>query len=45
MRSKLNILSDGLVNQIIAEGMELLMDPGVRVHTDDEWRNPCLAPT
>jgi len=35
MRPKLNILRDELVNQIIAEGMELLMDPGVRVHNDD----------
>jgi trimethylamine--corrinoid protein Co-methyltransferase len=32
MRPKLNILSDDLVSQIIAEGFELLMDPGVRVH-------------
>lgn len=32
MQPKLGILSDELVNQIIAEGFELLMDPGVRVH-------------
>ncbi len=32
MRPKLNILSDEMVQQIIAEGFELLMDPGVRVH-------------
>lgn len=32
MRPKLNILGDELVEQIIAEGFELLMDPGVRVH-------------
>jgi trimethylamine--corrinoid protein Co-methyltransferase len=32
MRPKLNILSDEMVEQIIVEGMELLMDPGVRVH-------------
>jgi trimethylamine--corrinoid protein Co-methyltransferase len=32
MRPKLNILSDALVEDIIAEGFELLMDPGVRVH-------------
>jgi trimethylamine--corrinoid protein Co-methyltransferase len=32
MRPKLNILSDDLVQQIIAEGLELLIDPGVRVH-------------
>jgi trimethylamine--corrinoid protein Co-methyltransferase len=35
MWPRLNIFSDELVNQIIAEGMELLMDPGVRVHNDD----------
>jgi trimethylamine--corrinoid protein Co-methyltransferase len=35
MRPKLNILSDELVNQIIAEGFELLMDPGVRVHNQE----------
>ena len=32
MRPKLNLLSDALVEQIIAEGFELLMNPGVRVH-------------
>jgi trimethylamine--corrinoid protein Co-methyltransferase len=32
MRPKLNILNDELVDQIIAEGVELLMEPGVRVH-------------
>ena len=35
MRPKLNILSDELVEQIIAEGFELLMNPGVRVHNDE----------
>ncbi len=35
MRPKLNILSDELVKQIIAEGFELLMNPGVRVHNDE----------
>ena len=35
MRPKLNILGDELVNRIIAEGFELLMDPGVRVHNED----------
>lgn len=35
MRPKLNILSDELVEQIIAEGLELLMDPGVRVHNEE----------
>ncbi|UCC61894.1 MAG: trimethylamine methyltransferase family protein, partial [Anaerolineae bacterium] len=35
MRPKLKILSDELVEQIIAEGFELLMDPGVRVHNKE----------
>ncbi len=35
MRPKLNILSDELAQQIIAEGFELLMNPGVRVHNED----------
>ena len=35
MRPKLNILSDQMVEQIIAEGLELLMDPGVRVHNEE----------
>ena len=35
MRPKLNILGDQMVEQIIAEGFELLMDPGVRVHNED----------
>ena len=35
MRPKLNILSEELVEQIIAEGFELLMDPGVRVHNEE----------
>ena len=35
MRPKLNILSDDLVQKIIAEGFELLMDPGVRVHNEE----------
>ncbi len=35
MRPKLNILNDELVEQIIAEGLELLMDPGVRVHNEE----------
>jgi trimethylamine--corrinoid protein Co-methyltransferase len=35
MRPKLDILSNELVNQIIAEGFELLMDPGVRVHNEE----------
>jgi trimethylamine--corrinoid protein Co-methyltransferase len=38
MRPKLNILSDDMVEQIIAEGFELLMDPGVRVHNDEALR-------
>jgi trimethylamine--corrinoid protein Co-methyltransferase len=35
MRPKLDILSEELVEQIIAEGFELLMDPGVRVHNQE----------
>jgi len=35
MRPKLSILSNDLVEQIIAEGLELLMDPGVRVHNEE----------
>ncbi len=35
MRPKLNILSKELVGRIIDEGLQLLMDPGVRVHNDD----------
>jgi trimethylamine--corrinoid protein Co-methyltransferase len=38
MRPKLNILSDELAQQIIAEGFELLVDPGVRVHNEDALR-------
>ncbi len=32
MQPKIKLLSDELVEQIIAEGFELLMNPGVRVH-------------
>jgi trimethylamine--corrinoid protein Co-methyltransferase len=35
MRPKLNILNDELLDRIIAEGFELLMDPGVRVHNEE----------
>ena len=35
MRPQFKILSDELIEQIIAEGFELLMDPGVRVHNED----------
>ena len=35
MRPKMKLLSDELVEQIINEGFELLMDPGVRVHNED----------
>ncbi len=35
MRPKLTLLSDELVAQIIAEGFELLIDPGVRVHNEE----------
>ncbi|MGD2105421.1 MAG: trimethylamine methyltransferase family protein [Anaerolineae bacterium] len=32
MRPRFRVLSDDLIERIIAEGFELLMDPGVRVH-------------
>jgi trimethylamine--corrinoid protein Co-methyltransferase len=35
MRPQFKILSDELIEQIIAEGFELLMDPGVRVHNEE----------
>jgi trimethylamine--corrinoid protein Co-methyltransferase len=38
MRPKLNMLSDELAQRIIAEGFELLVDPGVRVHNEEALR-------
>ncbi len=35
MRPQFRLLTDDLVERIIAEGFELLMDPGVRVHNDE----------
>ncbi|MBN1483227.1 MAG: trimethylamine methyltransferase family protein [Chloroflexia bacterium] len=35
VRPKVNLLSDELVEQIVAEAMQLLLDPGVRVHNQD----------
>jgi trimethylamine--corrinoid protein Co-methyltransferase len=35
MRPKLAFLSTAMVNQIINEGIELLKDPGVRVHNEE----------
>jgi trimethylamine--corrinoid protein Co-methyltransferase len=35
MRPTLKILSDALVEQIVAEALELVRDPGVRVHNTD----------
>jgi trimethylamine--corrinoid protein Co-methyltransferase len=35
MRPKLTFLSDAMVDQIVAEAIELLRDPGVRVHNED----------
>lgn len=35
MKPKLRVLSEELVDRIIGEGLELLMDPGVRVHNDE----------
>jgi trimethylamine---corrinoid protein Co-methyltransferase len=38
VRPTLRLLDEGLVEQIIAEGMALLRDPGVRVHNDEALR-------
>lgn len=38
MRPTLRMLSESLVEQIIAEGMALLRDPGVRVHNEEARR-------
>ncbi len=35
MRPKLKVLDEPMVEQIIAEAMELLQDPGVRVHNEE----------
>jgi len=35
MRPRLTVLSEELLRQIIVEAMELLQDPGVRVHNED----------
>ena len=35
MRPQFRILSDDLIEQIITEGFELLVDPGVRVHNSE----------
>ncbi len=35
MRPQFRMLGDDLIEQIIAEGFELLMDPGVRVHNHE----------
>jgi trimethylamine--corrinoid protein Co-methyltransferase len=35
MRPTLTLLDDELVQQIVAEALELLQDPGVRVHNDE----------
>ncbi len=35
MRPKLTVLSDAMVTQIISEAIELLQNPGVRVHNED----------
>ncbi len=35
MRPRLTILSEPMVDQVIHEAMELLQDPGVRVHNED----------
>ena len=38
MRPTLRMLSEGLVEQIIAEGLVLVRDPGVRVHNQEALR-------
>ncbi len=38
MRPMLRVLSESLVDQILAEAMSLLQDPGVRVHNDEALR-------
>jgi trimethylamine---corrinoid protein Co-methyltransferase len=38
MRPTLRVLSDALVEQIIAEGIALVRDPGVRVHNEEALR-------
>ena len=38
MRPTLRMLSESLVEQIIAEGMALLREPGVRVHNEEARR-------
>ncbi len=38
MRPTLRLLSDALVEQIIAEGTSLVRDPGVRVHNEEALR-------
>ncbi len=35
MRPRLKILSDSLISQIIDEALELLRDPGVRIHNEE----------
>src|SRR5512135_705436 len=35
MRPTLKVLSDQIVGQIVGEGLELLRDPGVRVHNEE----------
>jgi trimethylamine--corrinoid protein Co-methyltransferase len=38
MRPTLRVMGDDLVDQIIGEGLELLRDPGVRVHNEEALR-------
>ncbi len=35
MKPQFRILSDEILNQIIEEGLGLLMDPGVRIHNEE----------
>jgi trimethylamine--corrinoid protein Co-methyltransferase len=38
MKPQFRILSDELINQIIEEGLQLLVDPGVRIHNEEALR-------
>jgi len=35
MKPQFRILTDEIINQIIEEGLQLLMDPGVRIHNEE----------
>lgn len=37
MQPKIELLNHELVERIIAEGFELLQDPGVQIHSHEAW--------